>query len=252
MSIAIAMVSGVAWWLITMAWFPDVLAKYGTVPGNFAFGVALFISLPVTGTFFTLTQRLGRLNATLADQVNRDSLTGLMVRAAFRDSIREHRKNLQASGSHGDALLLIDIDHFKSVNDTFGHAAGDQVLRMIGYCISGNSFDRDYVARLGGEEFAVYLKNCGPNGAVAAAERIRAAIEDCRAHHEGRSIRVTASVGSALMPEGMSYETAFKLSDFALYRAKAAGRNRCEFNGLPGPRAEAEASNKDYGDSSAA
>lgn len=232
-ALAIAGASVAASRVVNHFYFPDLYDVYGDGYDIPTFFMAFVIAAPVIGGFFSMSLRINRLNAVLADQVIRDGLTSLLNRSAFRHRVKTRAAEQQRDDARPDALLLIDIDHFKRVNDTYGHAAGDQVLRVVAFCIHGNAFDRDYVARLGGEEFAVYLKSCGANGAARAAERIRAAIEECQAHHEGRPIRVTASVGTALMPPGSSYDTTFKMADHALYRAKASGRNRCEFNGLP-------------------
>ena len=118
-------------------------------------------------------------------------------------------------------------------NDRYGHAAGDAGLKRCAHICPSGLRQQDFVARVGGEEFAVYLLGAGATGAVNAAERIRAALEDNKTYYEGNIIRVTASLGGALFPQKASYSTIFQGADFALYRAKRSGRNQCEFNGLP-------------------
>ncbi|MFZ2098984.1 MAG: GGDEF domain-containing protein [Oricola sp.] len=213
--------------------FPEIADRYGPSLRVFAFGLATFLAAPLFGMFFFTTLRMGKFNAQLKEMARRDGLTGLLNRNALEEVI--HKRAAQPDDAHAldDALIIIDIDHFKAINDTHGHAAGDHVLRMVSVCVAGNVFERDFVARLGGEEFAVYLVNAGATGAVQAAERIRSALEDCRTHYEGEVIRVTASLGGALFPRGASYQTIYQGADFALYRAKRGGRNLCEFNGLP-------------------
>jgi diguanylate cyclase (GGDEF)-like protein len=190
------------------------------------------IALPVISAFFAMSLRMGSLNAHLREMATRDGLTGLLNRTAFEEKVRWRHETATTEIEPEDALIVIDIDHFKSVNDSFGHTAGDHVLRMVSVCIAGNVFERDHVGRIGGEEFAIYLLNSGPNGAVRAAERIRAALEDSKAHFEGQTIRVTASLGGALYPRGAAYQSIYSGADNALYRAKREGRNRCEFNSL--------------------
>ncbi|QKV17390.1 GGDEF domain-containing protein [Oricola thermophila] len=213
--------------------FPDLAKTYGPSVRAFAFGIAILVSAPIVALFFRMSLRMVSFNEQLKDMARHDSLTGLLNRAAFEEIIAGRARDSGDDASPEDALIIIDIDHFKSINDTYGHAAGDHVLRMVSVCIAGNVFERDYVARLGGEEFAVLLIGAGASGAVRAAERIRSALEECTSHYEGRVIRVTASLGGALYPRGAAYPSVYRSADFALYRAKDAGRNTCEFNGLP-------------------
>ncbi|WP_158284699.1 GGDEF domain-containing protein [Oricola cellulosilytica] len=218
--------------------FPDVWNNHSAGLRLYSFLTATVIGLPAFSLFFRMSLRLNQVNLQLQEIARRDVLTGLLNRKALTDQIRQRQNATVSPRAQEDALILIDIDHFKDVNDGFGHAAGDHVLRMVSVCIGGNVFERDYVARIGGEEFAVYLLDSGASGAVRAAERIRAAIEENKAHFEGENIRITASVGGALYPPGSSYQTIYRRADSALYRAKKSGRNRCEFNGLPKPGAD--------------
>ena len=125
-------------------------------------------------------------------------------------------------------VMMIDVDHFKLVNDTRGHPAGDRVLKETARLIKATLRDVDLVARYGGEEFIALLPETGPDEGRRAAERIRAAIEGGRAEHEGQVIPVTASVGLAWYPARQleDHEALVRAADDALYRAKKAGRNR--------------------------
>ena len=232
-SLVIAYVAAIATDGIYLRLFPEIAASYGPGLRLFAFMSTMLMSAPILALFFRMSLRMNRFNAQLKEMALRDGLTGLLNRTALEDIIFNRTGETRDGESLDDALIIIDIDHFKSVNDTYGHAAGDHVLRMVSMCISGNVFERDHVARLGGEEFGVYLLNAGATGAVQAAERIRAALEECKTHYEGEIIRVTASVGGALFPHGASYQTIYQGADFALYRAKRTGRNSYEFNSLP-------------------
>ena len=232
-SLIIAVVAVVATQAMYEVFLPDIMAEYGTQLRIFAFLLTLAISVPFVGLFSIVMLRMGSFNSQLREMARRDGLTGLLNRTALQDIIRRRGQEPRSEEEEEDALILIDIDHFKMINDTHGHAAGDHVLRMVAVSIAGNVFERDHTARIGGEEFAVFLLGAGASGAVKAAERIRAALEENKTYYEGNIIRVTASLGGALFPREASYNTIFQGADFALYRAKRSGRNQCEFNGLP-------------------
>lgn len=232
-SLIIAFVAAIATQAMYEMFMPDIMAEYATQLRIFAFLLTLAISVPFVGLFSVVMLRMGAFNSQLREMARRDGLTGLLNRTALQDIIRKRAFDSRHDDEEEDALILIDIDHFKAINDTHGHAAGDHVLRMVSVSIAGNVFERDHVARIGGEEFAVFLLGAGASGAVNAAERIRAALEENKTYYEGNIIRVTASLGGALFPQEASYHTIFQGADFALYRAKRSGRNQCEFNGLP-------------------
>jgi diguanylate cyclase (GGDEF)-like protein len=232
-SLVIAFVSVIVTQLMYSWYFPEVAASHGKELRIFGFFVTMAIATPFVGLFAYMSLKMSAFNAHLREMAHRDGLTGLLNRTALEEKIHRRDAEPDDGNPNEDALIIIDIDHFKSINDTHGHAAGDHVLRMVSVCIAGNVFERDHVARIGGEEFGVFLINAGASGAVIAAERIRAALEDCKTHYEGEIIKVTASVGGALYPRGASYQTIYQGADFALYRAKRGGRNGCEFNGLP-------------------
>ena len=141
--------------------FPEISARYGGPLRFFAFAVTVMIAAPVVGLFFHMALRMNAFNAQLKELARRDGLTGLLNRTALEDLIRKRGVKGRGEDDLEDALIIIDIDHFKTVNDMHGHAAGDHVLRMVLVCIAGNVFERDHVARLGGEEFGVYLLNAG-------------------------------------------------------------------------------------------
>lgn len=157
-----------------------------------------------------------------------DLLTGLKNRRGFEQQSRETQG---PSGLlKGAALLLLDVDQFKQVNDTHGHVLGDKVLRAIAHVLSSNVKGRDVAARLGGDEFAVLLPGTGREGAKAVARQICHAVAQGRiTRADGGSIGlVTLSVGVAVAGEGESLERLMERADAALYSAKRAGRNRIE------------------------
>ena len=160
-----------------------------------------------------------------------DSLTGALTRRGFevemtREFSRSHRSD------HELSLVAVDIDHFKSVNDRYGHAAGDVVLQSIVAQIRQELRSSDYVARLGGEEFVIALPETGIGGAQSVAERIRGKIADVLVHTHGHAIRVTASMGIASCESAdETWTETLERADAALYEAKRSGRNKCVSRG---------------------
>lgn len=168
-------------------------------------------------------------NATLLARVTHqalhDDVTGVASPLHFEEEAE--RSLARASRDHTDvSLVFLDIDSFKEINDRFGHPIGDQVLREVAQRVRSYLRTGDLVGRLGGDEFAVMLCGAGTKEALAAAERIRHAIEEPIAAHP--NVRVSASIGvaTAIRGEG-SYGELLHRSDTAMYRAKHAGRNNC-------------------------
>jgi diguanylate cyclase (GGDEF)-like protein len=158
----------------------------------------------------------------------RDPLTGLANRRQFHAVIERSLDSVARAGETM-LLLMLDIDHFKSINDTHGHAAGDQVLRAIGATLARCVRPMDTVARYGGEEFAVILPSCRPAFGIAVAERIRQTIAGLSIAVAPRlNVSVTVSIGGAYAPEWVrsTPELWIDRADQNLYRAKTTGRNR--------------------------
>lgn len=167
------------------------------------------------------------LTRALEEQAQRDPLTGLANRRYFMD--RGHIEQSRASRhGHPLSLLMLDLDHFKRVNDTYGHKAGDVVLQKLSELLIENKREPDIAARLGGEEFVLLLPDTDLDAAVRVAERLRGAIAGSAVVTDtGETVRFTTSVGAAQM--GGQVETLEQLldqADQALYRAKHTGRNR--------------------------
>ena len=160
----------------------------------------------------------------------RDPLTGLYNRAYLLNQIGVLAER-SASQGIGLAVLMLDIDHFKQINDRYGHLAGDDVLRQVAAVIRESTRSEDLVARFGGEEFVVVLPVSVPDLAADRAERIRSNLAERTVMAEGTGIRVTASIGLAFAPAGRSRNemALIMTADEALYRAKADGRNRVVF-----------------------
>ncbi len=156
-----------------------------------------------------------------------DSLTGVANRRAFSALMSQELDRVARAGESA-LLLTVDIDHFKRINDTHGHAAGDDVIKAVARALVAAVRPMDTVARIGGEEFAVVLPNCGPAFGEVVAERIRVAVESMQVSHHGQALAVTVSGGGAFAPPWVrsSAEAWMARADDQLYRAKHEGRNR--------------------------
>lgn len=158
----------------------------------------------------------------------KDPLTGLANRRHFR-SVLDRTIDMVARSGEPALLLMVDIDHFKKVNDTYGHPAGDQVLLGVAQALANCVRPMDTVARYGGEEFAVVLPSCHTYFGVTVAERIRQSIESMKVPlASGLVINVTVSIGGAYAPEWVRSTAALwtERADVQLYRAKHEGRNK--------------------------
>jgi len=168
-----------------------------------------------------------QLRETLQTQAIQDPLTGLYNRRFFNDALR---RELQRSARRDTsmALLMIDLDHFKRVNDARGHEAGDRLLREVAAMLRRGVRAEDVIARYGGEEFMVLLPETGLSEGVVLAERLRMAFKELEVHHGGEPLGpLTLSVGVAARPEsGTEVEELVQAADAALYRAKREGRDR--------------------------
>jgi diguanylate cyclase (GGDEF)-like protein len=162
----------------------------------------------------------------LREQANTDVLTGLANRRFFTH-IANKELSLMRRQKEYFAVLMMDIDHFKHTNDTFGHAAGDYVLKHVARALTVAVREEDTVARVGGEEFVVSSPYTNRLAAIVLAERLRKAVESLKLQYEGNHIPVTISIGIALQPQdGDALDTILAAADERLYLAKNAGRNR--------------------------
>jgi diguanylate cyclase (GGDEF)-like protein len=182
-----------------------------------------------------------RLRETLRQQSIRDALTGLFNRRFLEESLdREIRR--AARGNRPLSVLMMDLDHFKRFNDTFGHDAGDLLLRELGALLQQNVRGSDVACRFGGEEFALILPDASPATAQERGEVLRRAAKHLDLKHAGQSLgTVTLSVGVAAFPEHADTPASLiRAADQALYRAKAAGRDRVMLAESPAPAPSAE------------
>lgn len=156
-----------------------------------------------------------------------DPLTGLNNRRAFYEIAGDIRKQVHRY-HHPTTTVIVDLDHFKRINDTYGHSNGDQVLIKTAQTIKNTLRETDLAGRLGGEEFALIISDTAMEQAKEVAERLRHAIEAIEVVDDGKLISITASIGLAeLLSTDESIEDSLKRADIALYTAKSQGRNRC-------------------------
>jgi diguanylate cyclase (GGDEF)-like protein len=172
-----------------------------------------------------MTASLSARSETLEQAALTDSLTGMQNRRYFDDALREYLEEFRRIGKPV-GLMLLDLDHFKKVNDTHGHDVGDEVLRAVASCLKDMTRYHDVVARLGGEEFAVVAPNMDTDLLMKLAERIRKAIAATAIISGNVRLKITTSVGLAIWDGKESADQFFRRADARLYQAKRLGRNR--------------------------
>jgi diguanylate cyclase (GGDEF)-like protein len=180
------------------------------------------------------TEKAHRLNAELQDALSviqeisiRDVLTGLYNRRHLLDRLDVEKKRADRTGQRF-WIVILDIDHFKRINDTFGHLQGDEVLKSVAGIVQTSLRETDFCARFGGEEFVMVLEQSGPNGALVCAERARCLVESATFPALGDDFQVTVSLGVTGYQPKEEISQTISRADEALYRAKHAGRNRVE------------------------
>ena len=184
------------------------------------------------------TERLARM----------DALTGIMNRRGFEEAAdlilghaAEGRRDGEDASHRTHAVIMFDVDHFKKVNDTYGHTGGDLVLKKIGEMLRGETRAYDCVGRYGGEEFIVLVETSGMPFVEAAAERLRVKLNSLKVRlDDGRDVEFSISMGIAEVHEGESIDSARERADQALYQAKGSGRNRVIVDGSSASGAEGE------------
>lgn len=168
-----------------------------------------------------------RLEAELKALAHMDALTGLPNRRQFMARMAEELQRVQRKMTQSACVLMLDIDHFKQINDTYGHAGGDVALQHFSRLMRAELRSIDSCGRLGGEEFAILLPGASLVEAQRIAERLRAKLADSTLDMDGKSVALTASIGiAALHPTDVNPDAVLQRADRALYQAKAEGRNR--------------------------
>lgn len=217
--------------LWTMAGVATGVLNFTPAHASDVFSLRVGVTLLALGPLAVACASAARAEALrrLDHAVRHDDLTGVLARRAFLQQGERLLARYQRE-SAGLAVLMVDVDHFKQVNDRLGHGAGDQLLIGIAQAMKGVLRPQDVLGRLGGEEFAVVLPDASPAEAHAVAERLRTAVEQLPfAHAQTLEQQVTASIGlvhSASLGGDADMDTLLLAADAALYRAKAQGRNR--------------------------
>ena len=184
----------------------------------------------ITGVVLVLhdVSRERQYVAKLSYQASHDSLTGLINRGEFERRLSLALKSAAQIGRH-HAVMYLDLDQFKVVNDTCGHAAGDQLMRQVTAVLQRRLREGDTLARLGGDEFGVLLENCAPDNALRIADGLRQTVMDCHFAWETRSFGIGVSIGLVNVADGMFTLTdVLSAADSACYMAKEKGRNRVQ------------------------
>ena len=184
----------------------------------------------ITGVVLVLhdVSRERQYVAKLSYQASHDSLTGLINRGEFEGRLSLALNSAAQLGRH-HAVMYLDLDQFKVVNDTCGHAAGDQLMRQVTAVLQRRLREGDTLARLGGDEFGVLLENCAPDNALRIADGLRQTVMDCHYAWEARSFNIGVSIGLVNVADGMFTLTdVLSAADSACYMAKEKGRNRVQ------------------------
>jgi diguanylate cyclase (GGDEF)-like protein len=188
----------------------------------------LYATLPIMMSALIMNVINARLHERLQARAATDELTGALMRRALREQAPQALARAASAGRHA-ALLMVDIDHFKTINDGYGHAAGDEVLRQLAHTLRAQLRPDALVARYGGEEFIVVVEVGDVAAARGVAERLRLAVAamPCRLGG-GVTVEITVSIGVAIVGPGEELEKGLERADEAMYRAKRAGRDRVE------------------------
>jgi diguanylate cyclase (GGDEF)-like protein len=171
-------------------------------------------------------QEIQELQSRLQEQAIRDALTGLFNRRYLDETLPRELSRAKRDG-YPLALIMVDIDHFKQVNDTYGHSAGDEVIRSLGAILRQGAREGDIACRYGGEEFIIVLPHMSVEAALVRAEKWRTEVEAIRVRHGDFDIRFTISAGASGYPDhATEHENLIECADLALYMSKKDGRNR--------------------------
>lgn len=185
----------------------------------------MYSHIAVLSVGLDVTDRV-RAEARLAWLANHDPLTGLFNRHRFQEELERTLAELSRT-QRSAALVLFDLDNFKDINDSSGHAAGDALLKMLGQVLKERVRSSDTVARLGGDEFAVLMADTTASGAEKFAQELNQRLQEIPFHYAGKIYRISASIGIAMIPQhGNNVEELLANADLAMYQAKQAGRGR--------------------------
>ncbi|MHA7775176.1 GGDEF domain-containing protein [Roseibium sp. M-1] len=214
-----------------------VLDSFSFIDGTWRWGsnplsnliIPLLIAPPIFLYLLSRMRLLSIAHQELAQLAATDSMTQMLNRRAFSEKVERLLQRTDPAGGYGtDALLVIDVDHFKQVNDCYGHDAGDDALVLIAEAIRGCLCTADLAGRLGGEEFALFLPGQPPDSVANFAERLRQAVRNIRFSPEGKPHPLTISVGGIIFDGAPTFRELYRRTDKQLYLAKHNGRDRVE------------------------
>lgn len=211
-------------YLVSYSIYPELFLMLGAYYQIFLFVMCTITTLPFGYLLLKVAMRLSETNSMLSHMSRTDFLTGIPNRGAF---LSDARSNIGKAMGPG-ALLIIDADNFKAINDTYGHQTGDLALTVIARHLLASVREGDLVGRIGGEEFGVFLSNATLDQAETIAQRIRQKIADepVGSHDGSVEFNFTVSVGGIHMNKSEAFDHCFKQADQLLYEAKRAGRNQ--------------------------
>lgn len=203
--------------------------RWGSDPVN-NFVIPALVAPPFFYFLLDKMRQLAIAHNELMTVATTDGLTSLLNRRAFTELVDGYLKRVkETEWQAGGALLVIDVDHFKAVNDRFGHQTGDEALKLISRTIRETVRDTDLVGRIGGEEFCVFMPGQAPDSASALAERIRIAVAESEFAPGGSRHDLSVSVGGVAFDHFFPFSELYRSADERLYAAKHNGRNRVEF-----------------------
>ena len=207
------------------AFMASILSILSVVCGSFLVFPIMSGSLRERGQLQKMTESLSVRSISLEHAAVTDALTGMYNRRYFDEALSEY---LEAFGKIDKpiGMVILDLDHFKKVNDTHGHDVGDEVLRQVAECLQIFTRYHDVLARLGGEEFAILSPNITERQLFDLSDRIRKAVADLRINNGNVTLKVTVSAGLAIWDGSESGEELYRRADKQLYEAKRKGRNR--------------------------
>jgi diguanylate cyclase (GGDEF)-like protein len=224
-SLLLAMFTGYIVQYIYAVLFPGAVYPAVGAIQIVTFLLTMFISFPVLYGMFFMSLKVSLKNHELFDLANLDPLTGIYNRRALIEKFAFLFRKARRTNAMG-ALLVIDVDNFKAINDKFGHDVGDQVLIHLAATLRALSGVESCFARLGGEEFAAARFGVNEQTALEFAERIRLGVQNAPLKTETHEISFTVSIGYCFVKEGDTLNTVMRNADNALYTAKRTGRNR--------------------------
>ncbi|WP_153912895.1 GGDEF domain-containing protein [Shewanella sp. TC10] len=205
--------------------FPEKVATYAAFHTEESLPILwVYIVLILLVNILIIGNTINRLVVKIMTLANKDSLTGLWNRNALQSKLAlEHARWLRDKVSY--SVILIDLDHFKQINDSYGHTAGDEVLKVAAKQLNSVTRKIDYLCRYGGEEFVLILPLTTEKKVLCVAEKLQQILSEVSFEWQGNPIAIEASIGCATIKEGLPVEALLHLADKAMYEAKASGRN---------------------------